>query len=853
MVDTGIKKDMILGLPITIHLNKVKSLSVNIQKSNEFLFVLKGTLHAIINNQHYKLRENDVVFINSGDVYQMDGENENLVLSMHIEYDFFNQTAKRERGLYICNSSLNENSSYHSLRRIFAKIMFEYSNRESGYELQIMSLVYQLIYLLNKNFLLTETQHMQTLDIQGSKYNERVSNILAYIKQNYFEPVSLQDVAASQYLTPEYLSKFFKNQMGVTFTRYLNEFRLSQAVKELMGTDNSVTKVAMNNGFPNLASFNKIFKEVYNTTPAEYRSEVRKKQSLSSEKSNVDSEIINVEYREALEQLTKYVASDEALVTKGKNYEFLGNVSVDVAVNVNQERAVSHSWRNMINLGYASDGLRSDLQQHLTDIQNTVKFKYARFQGVFSDEMLVDSDETEDKTTYNFSKIDKVIDFLYSIGLKPFIELGDKAKVLNLVSDKIMYFRPSTHKERSFKESLDLLEKFIIHCVNRYGIDEVSQWYFEIWKKGDIDYVFWDGDFDEYIDVFQAYLKIIKQVVPGAKVGGPGLNPEMNMKWLIKLLKLWQKRGVRPDFFSLTLYPYDLIEDSIVCKLDTDNDRERKDHNRELISYKKRLLPSRDENFIKVNLDKVLKILNEAGIAIPEIHVTEWNCSISHRHPANDTTFKGAYIVKNIIDNLDSTNNFGYWLCSDISGELKDSKNLLYGDMGLISANGIKKPGFYAYEMLSKLGNSLIDKGDGYIITSKSPFSYEIITYNYKHFGYLYCLNEETEVSFDQYYDIFEDQKDLHLRINLKEIKNGRYRIKKYTLNRKHGSIFDEWLDMNAVYNIRKNEIDYLKQICVPKQFISYRENAEELIIESHLEPHEVNLYEITFEYNMKY
>jgi xylan 1,4-beta-xylosidase len=55
---------------------------------------------------------------------------------------------------------------------------------------------------------------------------------------------------------------------------------------------------------------------------------------------------------------------------------------------------------------------------------------------------------------------------------------------------------------------------------------------------------------------------------------------------------------------------------------------------------------------------------------------------------------------------------------------------------------------------------------------------------------------------------------------------------------------------MDGIYNLRKAEIDYLKQICVPKQTISYVEGVDELIIESNLEPHEVNLYEITFEYN---
>jgi len=84
----------------------------------------------------------------------------------------------------------------------------------------------------------------------------------------------------------------------------------------------------------------------------------------------------------------------------------------------------------------------------------------------------------------------------------------------------------------------------------------------------------------------------------------------------------------------------------------------------------------------------------------------------------------------------------------------------------------------------------------------------------------------------------------------LKGTKKGRYRIKRYILNREHGSIFDEWLNMNSTYNIKKDEIDYLKQICVPKQTVFYVESIDELRLESCLSPHEVNFYEVTFEYS---
>ncbi len=838
------KKD---NIPLTIFLNKIKKISTNVQKNVEFLFILKGELRVVINNQKYKLVESDVVLINNGDVYEIYGEDDNLVLSMQIDNNFFNDVIKREQSLFLCNSSINgnENKNYDYIRKILAKAMYEYSSREDGYDFKLMSLVYDLIYLLSISFRMSDDYKGHDLEIKSSKYTERINNIVSYIKQNYYQQISLQDVADSQYLTPEYLSKFFKIHIGMTFSKYLNEFRLSQAVKELIRTNDSVTKIAMNNGFPNLVAFNKIFKEVYDTTPAEYRNKVRQKQSKNNEDENIEAEVTKVDYNQAIEKLTKYVVQEE-----GDTNRDIDRINLIVEANVNTKKAISHSWRNLINLGYAQDGLRSDLQQHLTDIQNKIKFKYARFQGIFSDEMFNYGDERMSETNYNFTKIDKLIDFLYSINLKPFIELGNKAKVLNLASDKVMYFRNPSEKQKSLKESLDLLEKFIVHSINRYGINEVEEWYFELWKEGDIEYVFWSGDFNKYLNMFQSYYDLIKKIIPSAKFGGPGFNPEINMKCFEEFLRQVKSTGTKFDFLSVSIYPYELIEDSKTEKLSKKGINANKTYKNEEGEYLTHLLPSKDKNYAKVKLDKIRKMIKAADINIPELHVTEFNSSISHRHPANDTTFKAAYIVKNIIDNLDETDSFGYWFCSDISGELSDSKNLLYGDMGIISANGINKPGFYGYEMLAKLGGDLIQKGDGYIITKKSSYNYEIITYNYKHFDYFYCLKEENPAGLEQYYNIFENQETLNLSIDLKGVKSGRYRIKKYVLSREHGSIFDEWVNMNSIHNIKKDEIDYLKQICVPKQTVFYVKCIDELKVESILSPHEVNFYEITFEYS---
>lgn len=843
MADTGDKKSANNRLPVTVLLNNIRQIPLNMQKDFELIFVLRGELFTAINNNQYHLTKPDIILINSGDAYQAWSEKENLVLTIRIDYDFFIQAVDRKLNIYLCNSSIDHKNNYDDIRKIMSKVMYEYFHDEIGRELKIMSLLYDLIYLLEVNFILTDFPETEQAGLERSKYKHRMDKILAYIKQNYTREISLKDVADSQFLTPEYLSKFFRNQMGMTFSRYLNEFRLLSAVKELIRTDDSVTRVAMNNGFPNLAAFNKIFKEKYDSTPAEYRIKIRKKQSADSVPGKADFQITKADYTEAFEQLKEYTSN----IVKASEKKQCSDLKIKININMDTHprKVLLHSWRNLINLGYAPDGLRSDFQQHLKDIQAGINFKYARFQGIFSDEMLIHGEETVNETGFNFNKIDRLIDFLYSIGMKPFIELSDKAKLLNLTPEEIIYYKPSLGKQRSFNEFLALLERFIIHCVNRYGIDEVSQWYFELWKPGEKNIVFWDGNFDRYIDTFQACYKIIKNIVPNARFGGPGISPEINIGFLEKLLKQWNNRGITPDFLSVSLYFVKLIEDSH-SKIKNSEEYILSDCQGK--NYLSSL--SMDKNFSRNTLEKIRNILASSKINIPEIHVTEWNSTISHRQPPNDLTFKGAFIVKNIADNLDETDSFGYWFCSDISGELKDSKTLLYGEMGLISANGIKKPGFYAFEMLSKLGNKLVEKGDGYIITSTSNNNYEIIAYNYKHYSDFYCLNPKTALSLDKYYDIFEDLQHLHLCINLKGIKKGRYRIKKYELNRRHGSIFDQWMNMNVINNIRQSEINYLRQICIPKQSVSYVENTDEIKIDSTLEPHEVNLYEITFEYD---
>ena len=88
---------------------------------------------------------------------------------------------------------------------------------------------------------------------------------------HYTEKLSLEEVANQVGFSREYFCRFFKQHMGITFLRYLNEVRISHAGRILMNTDKSISEVMQESGFTNQTIFNRLFKEIYGMTPRQAR------------------------------------------------------------------------------------------------------------------------------------------------------------------------------------------------------------------------------------------------------------------------------------------------------------------------------------------------------------------------------------------------------------------------------------------------------------------------------------------------------------------------------------------------------------------------------------------------------
>lgn len=101
--------------------------------------------------------------------------------------------------------------------------------------------------------------------------NRTIRELISYVNEHYTEKLSLEDAADYVGFSREYFCRFFKQHMGLTFLRYLNEVRISHAGRLLSSTDLSISEIMNTCGFTNQTIFNRLFKEIYGMTPRQAR------------------------------------------------------------------------------------------------------------------------------------------------------------------------------------------------------------------------------------------------------------------------------------------------------------------------------------------------------------------------------------------------------------------------------------------------------------------------------------------------------------------------------------------------------------------------------------------------------
>lgn len=337
-----------------------------------------------------------------------------------------------------------------------------------------------------------------------------------------------------------------------------------------------------------------------------------------------------------------------------------------------------HFWEHTVGSGHATLGLRADWQAQLKRAHQDLGMKHVRFHGLLSDDMgtLVCVD---DKLLYSFFNADQIFDFLLSIGMKPFVELSFMPSALSSGSQTVFHYRANVTSPKDYSQWSTLIRLLAQHWVERYGLAEVRQWFFEVWNEPNLT-AFGSGKQSEYFELYRYTVTAIKGVDGELKVGGPATAANA---WIDEFLAFCAANALPVDFVSTHHYPTDSFG------------RPGDDTEKQLSESKRSVLR-----------EETRTVRHKAG-TLP-VYYTEWCTSSNPRDAMHDDPYAAAFIVKTVLEANGLVQGYSYWTFSDIFEENYFPSVPFQGGFGLLNIHGIAKPAYRAFELLHALGNDLI-------------------------------------------------------------------------------------------------------------------------------------------------
>jgi len=223
-----------------------------------------------------------------------------------------------------------------------------------------------------------------------------------------------------------------------------------------------------------------------------------------------------------------------------------------IHVDFNNEKGpLNTMFKECVGAGRANEGLRADWQQQLAYVKKACGFKYIRMHGLLTDDMAVYKEDRKGNPEYNYMYIDVLFDFLQSIGMKPFVELGFMPGALASGDKTIFWWRGNVTPPKDYNKWEALIRNLTQHWTERYGEEEVKSWYFEVWNEPNLSPGFWSSTQAEYFKLYASSVKAIKSVNPAYRVGGPGTA---GAAWESELIDFCQKNNLPIDFVSTHSY-----------------------------------------------------------------------------------------------------------------------------------------------------------------------------------------------------------------------------------------------------------------------------------------------------------
>ncbi len=441
-------------------------------------------------------------------------------------------------------------------------------------------------------------------------------------------------------------------------------------------------------------------------------------------------------------------------------------------------------FNECIGAGRANEGLRADWQQQLAMVKKDCGFRYIRMHGLLTDDMGVYREDKNGKPQYNFQYIDVLFDYILSIGMKPFVELGFMPAALASGNQTIFWWKGNVTPPKDYKKWENLIRKLAQHWTERYGEEEVKTWYFEVWNEPNLTPGFWTGTQEEYFKLYDYTVRGVRSVNPKYKVGGPATA---GAAWVPEMIQFCARNAVLIDFISTHTYG---VKHGYLDEFGTSG-----------------TILSKDKWAVSGDVINSRKQIANSTMPDLELHYTEWSSSYTPSDPIHDSYHQAAYILEKLKQTGNAATSMSYWVFTDIFEEAGPRFTPFHGGFGLLNYQGIKKPAYYAYRFLNQLGKIELSNADSSSWACKNQRGdVQVLFWDFTN------THPGDSVLNQMYYirDLPSQPKGT-VTLEINDLPSGTYKIETYKIGYEHNDAYTSYLRMGKPAQLTKQQVTAIK------------------------------------------
>lgn len=631
------------------------------------LFGIRGGWRIFTEGSTYEMSAEDVLVLNAFQTAQVKSTSADSALFLIEIYreEIENQLNMQWTPVFDCNSMTKNPFAYQEkefsqLREKLLACLATFYDLKEQNQFAVYEKFFSMLSFLKS--------HFQKADFQiPAAYDEKIQQVLTTIHLNYMKPLTLQQIAEETFLSYHYLSRKFKEEVGVSFKEYLTTYRLKKAANALRISEQSVLKIALENGFTNSKAFHLAFKNYYGTTPNDYR---HQQASQTLEASNKMKQTAD-DY-ELLEIEAAMLVLSNFMVQKDPE-EFLEPKQLDRQIALNKPLKPRSTLPKILNIGHCSNWLRGDTQQALLETFQRIDFEYLRFSDVLIEtQLIIDTFDI----LHNHAQMGRLISFAMENHLTP-----------------IIHFKIPEDNQIEFSKWLEPRLKVLQRLVDEFGIIS-NTWHLEF----DLDPLPVNLK-ENFLVFYQQMQRVFEQPTIGLNVGALYRSPVVDQL----------------EAFLADLNEQHLTIAFVDYRSDPSNDYLWDELPQNLL-----------KDYQEYNL-ATLKPLLEKYQCSEKVFLSEWNTLIGKGTTLRGTFFRAAIMLKDLIYLAAEIDGIGFWLNNSI--QLNSPEQSLTGQnrLTLYVGHQLKRPAFFALQMFDRIKGSVVYQEEAIYLTQQGQTHYLLL------------------------------------------------------------------------------------------------------------------------------